>query len=172
MKFLHLSDLHLGRRLGELDLAEDQAFLLDGLLALAKAQAVDAEAIVKLFSSPTGRRMLAAGDTLRREFKFSLLCPAEEIFGAAAGEKLLLQGVVDCFLEEEGELVIIDYKTDYVPSQGALREKAALYSGQLRAYARALERICGKTVKDCVLYFLSAGTAVSLPRGENIKNKA
>lgn len=137
-----------------------------------EAQAVDAEAIVKLFGSPTGRRMLAAGDTLRREFKFSLLCPAEEIFGAAAGEKLLLQGVVDCFLEEEGELVIIDYKTDYVPSQGALREKAALYSGQLRAYARALERICGKTVKDCVLYFLSAGAAVSLPMGENIKNKA
>ena len=151
----------------EIERLREARFISDG-----EAQAVDAEAIVKLFSSPTGRRMLAAGDTLRREFKFSLLCPAEEIFGAAAGEKLLLQGVVDCFLEEEGELVIIDYKTDYVPSQGALREKAALYSGQLRAYARALERICGKTVKDCVLYFLSAGTAVSLPRGENIKNKA
>lgn len=58
------------------------------------------------------------------------------------------------------------------PPKAPSGRKPPLYSGQLRAYARALERICGKTVKDCVLYFLSAGAAVSLPMGENIKNKA
>ena len=42
MKFLHLSDLPLGRRLGELELEEDQAFMLHQLVKLAAEQQVDA----------------------------------------------------------------------------------------------------------------------------------
>lgn len=42
MRFLHCSDLHLGRRLGELDLLEDQAFLLDQLIRLAGTYQADA----------------------------------------------------------------------------------------------------------------------------------
>lgn len=119
-----------------------------------EAEAVDAQAIVKLFASPLGRRMRGAA-AIRREFKFSLLVDAQELFGKAPGDKLLLQGVVDCCLEEDGELVIIDYKTDAIRTEEELQARRALYTPQLRAYAAAMERIFGKRVKECVLYFLS-----------------
>ena len=127
-------------------------------LSEREAAAVDAEAIVKLFASPLGQRMLHA-DAIRREFKFSLLCGARELLGADADERILLQGVVDCCLEEDGELVVIDYKTDAVRSEAQIAERRALYTPQLRAYAAALERIFSKRVKECVLYFLAAGKA-------------
>lgn len=126
------------------------------------ASAVDAAAIARLFASPLGKRLLSA-EKLRREFKFSLLCDAGEIFHTAEGEQLLLQGVIDCYIEEPDGLVIVDYKTDRVKTPEEISARAAFYSGQIAAYARALERIEGKPVKECVLYFLAAGKAVNVP---------
>ena len=132
-----------------------------GFLSPRECDAVDAEAIRALFASPLGERMLAA-PTLRREFKFSLLCDAGDFFpeAAGAGEQVLLQGVVDAFWEEDGQLVILDYKTDRVKSRREAEERARVYAGQLRAYAGALTRICRKSVRECLLYFLNAGETV------------
>ena len=124
-----------------------------------EAAAVDAAAIVRLFASPLGRRMLSA-ERIEREFRFSLLCDAEELGRDVPGEQILLQGVVDCCIEEDGALTVIDYKTDAVRGREAVAERAAWYGGQLRAYAAALRRIFGKPVRECVLYFLSAGEEV------------
>lgn len=126
-----------------------------------EAQAVDAAAIVTLFASPLGRQMRRA-EGVHREFRFSLLCDAEDLLGRAPGEEILLQGVVDCFLEEDEGLTVIDYKTDQLRSAAEARQRAESYRPQLGAYAKALERICGKPVRRCVLYFLSVGTAVTL----------
>ena len=143
---------------GEIERLRVQRFLSD-----REAAAVDAAAIVRLFASPLGQRMKNAPG-LRREFKFSLLCDAAAIYGVAAGEELLLQGVVDCYLEEPEGLTVIDYKTDRLKSRADAVHRAELYRGQLAAYASALERIVGRPVKDCVLYFLSVGEAVSLSK--------
>ena len=132
-----------------------------GFLSPRECDAVDAGAIRRLFASPLGERMLAA-PTLRREFKFSLLCDAGDFFpeAAGAGEQVLLQGVVDAFWEEDGKLGILDYKTDRVKSRREAEERARVYAGQLRAYAGALTRICRKSVRECLLYFLNAGETV------------
>ena len=140
----------------EIERLRAQRFLSD-----REAAAVDAEAIRKLFASPLGQRMRRA-PALRREFHFSLLCDANELFGRAAGEELLLQGVVDCFLEEDDGLTVIDYKTDRLRNCAEAEKRAAFYRGQLAAYAAALERITGRPVKERVLYFLAAGEAVTL----------
>ena len=63
---------------------------------------------------------------------------------------------------EDGELVIIDYKTDHVRG-AAVERRAETYAGQLRAYAAAMECITGKTVRECALYFLAAGRTVTVP---------
>lgn len=154
MDFSKSGDIEAVR--GEIQRLRAARFLSD-----READAVDAEAIVRLFASSIGRRMLCATH-MEREFKFSLLCPAEQLYGRAKGEELLLQGVVDCFIEEEDGLVIIDYKTDYLKNAAEARERAGAYIPQVSAYARALGRICGKKVKECVLYFLSVGTEVSI----------
>ena len=141
---------------GEIARLEREQFL-----SAREAEAVDAGAIYKLFASPLGRRMRAA-DALHREFKFSLLCDAKELFGTAGGEEILLQGVVDCCLEERGTLCIIDYKTDRVRTDEEIARRSEFYAPQLRAYAAALRRIFGMEVSSCVLYYLAAGKIVEI----------
>lgn len=126
-----------------------------GQLTTAQAKAVDARAIERFFSSDVGERIRRA-DRVMREFRFSLLCPAEQFFPGAGDEQLLLQGVVDCCIEESGALTIIDYKTDSV-TEGTLGEAADKYKPQLRAYAYAMERITKKPVAGCILCFLRSG---------------
>ena len=122
---------------------------------------MDIKAVKKLFDSPLGQRMKDC-KKLYREFKFSLLWDAGEIFGKAAGEQLLLQGVVDCCLEEEDGLVLIDYKTDRVRTAEEIAKRSAFYRGQLLSYAAAMERIRGKKVKQRLLYFISPGKTVEI----------
>ncbi|MCF0137270.1 MAG: helicase-exonuclease AddAB subunit AddA [Oscillospiraceae bacterium] len=139
--------------------AEIERLKAGGFISERQAQGVDAEAIRRLFASDIGRRIMNA-DAVSREFKFSLLCPAEDFFPGGEGESVLLQGVMDCCIEEEGELTVVDYKTDSVYGE-ALEARAESYKGQLRAYALAAERMTGRRVRECVLYFLTAGRAFS-----------
>ena len=128
-------------------------------LSEREARAVNLSALERLFRSELGRRMLAAKEPLRA-FRFSLLIDAAELYPGAEGEQLLLQGVVDCCLEEDGALVIIDYKTDSVRTEEEIAARAELYRGQLLAYARALTRIFEKPVKEGVLFFLAPGKEI------------
>ena len=138
----------------EIERLRDAAFL-----SPREAEAVNVSAVERLFASALGARMLAAREPLR-EFRFSLLLDAAELYPGAEGEELLLQGVVDCCLEEDDGLVVIDYKTDRVRTDEEIAARAEGYRGQLRAYAAALRRILGRPVKECVLFFLTPGTAV------------
>ena len=157
---LQYMDFAAGERMesvrGEIERLRQKRMLSD-----KEAEAVDAAAIVRLFASPLGQRMLRA-EHREREFKFSLLCDAEDYFPGAAGEQVLLQGVVDCCMEEDGALTVIDYKTDAVRTEAEIAARADYYAGQLRSYAAALRRIFGKPVRECVLYFLSCGKEVVL----------
>lgn len=51
---------------------------------------------------------------MRREYRFSLLRPVRDFATLDADDAVLLQGVVDCFFEEDGELVVVDFKTDRI----------------------------------------------------------
>ena len=140
---------------------EVQRLCARGFLSRREAEAVDVAAVARLFASDLGKRMRSCPRMLR-EFKFSLLCDAAEIYGAAAGEQLLLQGVVDCCLDEPDGLVIIDYKTDRVRTAQEIQERGKRYRGQILSYARAMERIHGKKVKQCLLYFITPGKTLEI----------
>ena len=118
-----------------------------GFLTEKQAAAVAPEDILAFFRSELGQRLRNA-DRVVREFRFSLLCPAEWWFEEApADEEILLQGVVDCCIEENGGLIVLDFKTD-------AHVEPARYAGQLGAYAMAMERILGKPVKGAALWYL------------------
>ncbi len=130
------------------------------LITQQQVQSVNTKNLVALFSSELGSRIMQA-DNVLREFKFSLLCDAGNYFAGGEGEQVLLQGVVDCCIEEDSELTIIDYKTDYV-NFGEEKEHAERYSAQLKAYSEAMERITGKCVKQRILYFFSTATWIEV----------
>ncbi len=76
-----------------------------------------------------------------------------------AEEKVLVQGIIDVYFEEEGELVLADYKTDRVKTG---EELVLRYKEQMLYYKTALEQITGKRVKEQILYSFALGRAISI----------
>ncbi len=140
--------------------SEVDRLLAAGHITPAQAASVEPERICALFASPIGRRILHA-DEVWRELRFSMLTPAERVFGVPTGEEVLLQGVADCCFREGDLLTVVDYKTDFVTEE-TLAEHAAEYAPQIRAYAAALERLLKKPVREGVLYFLRTGQSVAV----------
>lgn len=135
--------------------AELERLSASGILTRVQAQAADIRSVMRFGASALCRRLLSAQE-MRREFRFTLLAEASDYFDAPAGERLLLQGVVDCFIVEDGHITVIDYKTDRVSAAEAA-ERAQVYAGQLNAYAAALERIRKLPVSQKLVYFLTPG---------------
>ncbi len=131
-----------------------------GLISPEEAENVDCAKLLRFFQNEAGQ-LLRRGK-VHREFRFTLLSDAADCFGAdAAGEEVLLQGIIDCLVEEPDGLSIIDYKTDRVTAEGAA-ERAEVYRSQLRAYAESAERIFGKRVKRRLLHFLTPGVSIEV----------
>lgn len=131
------------------------------ILSPEQADAIDLRQIEAFFSSDLYAQFGRA--TVRREFKFSILVPAQDYYEEAKGfdEQLLMQGVIDCLLETEQGLTVIDFKTDRVSKQFAA-QRAETYRAQLSAYKRAAETVFGKPVTGCALYFLSSRQTIWL----------
>jgi ATP-dependent helicase/nuclease subunit A len=122
----------------------------DGFLTDQQGEILDIKKLHRFFQSDIGKK-LCDGKNVLREFKFSIFEPADES-GALAGEKVLLQGVIDCALMEDDGITVLDFKTDYV-TDDSIGEKLELYRPQVEAYARALERIFERSIKAKYLYF-------------------
>ena len=73
---------------------------------------------------------------------------------------MLVQGIIDAYFEEDGEFVLVDYKTDRVENGAELITR---YKVQMDYFAKALEQALGKKVKDVVLYSLSLNEEVKAP---------
>lgn len=130
------------------------------LLTRQQGETVDVERISRFCLSDIGQRMIRA-ETLNREVPFNLEIPVEEVYKDMSGEKLLLQGVIDCWFEEEDGVVLLDYKTDQLPEGGTdiLKER---YRIQLEYYARALSKLTGKVVKEKLIYLFCNGETIKL----------
>ena len=127
-----------------------------------QAAAVDIAALKRFLESSLAKEIRKAR-MVEREFPFTLLIGAEDLTDqAAAGDQILLQGVVDCFFETEEGLTVVDFKTDRVRNREELAQRAQHYRTQLKTYSRALERVLEKPVTRSVLYFLHVGESVEL----------
>ncbi len=154
LQYLRFSDAETPEGVG----AQIAELIRAGFLSEREGEAVLVDSIVGLMRSDLGARLrrAEAEGKIRREFRFSLLCPAGDFFPDAPQEDVLLQGVVDCCFEEDGALVIVDYKTDRI-GPDAVPARTAYYASQLRAYAAAMERILGLPQKERLLFFLHGG---------------
>ena len=76
-------------------------------------------------------------------------------------ESLMLRGIIDLYFEEDGEIVIVDYKTDYIDEDNK-QDVIDRYKKQLELYADALNRLTGKKIKDKYLYLFNVDEEVKL----------
>lgn len=81
---------------------------------------------------------------IKKEEPFYIEIPANEIMEIEDNEKILVQGIIDLYyINKNDELILVDYKTDYVKSKEELVNK---YRTQINLYAKALEKALGKKI--------------------------
>ena len=130
-------------------------------LTRLQGEAVDPKPLAAFFESELGRRLKAVKE-VHREFKFSILIPAQEYDPKAAeGETVLLQGVVDVWFEDEDGITVLDFKSDRI-RPGKEHDRGEEYRSQLETYGRALSAIIGKPVQKKILWFFATDRAVEL----------
>lgn len=156
---LHFVMQHLNYRLNDIE-SQIENMIANDLLTSQQAMSVETEKIRRFLESPLGRRLLAA-EKVNREVRFNLEIPCCEIYEdigkvECQGETVLLQGIIDCYFEEADGIVLVDYKTDYVPADKTQSLKGK-YRTQIDYYARALEKLTGKRVKDKYIYLFWNG---------------
>lgn len=158
-KFMQFSNYAAARA----DIESELARLVDGgFLSEEEGKAVNIGAAKRFFMSPLAERIFAS-DNVMREKKFAALFPAKffypELTGEATEEKIVVQGIADCVFVEDGELVIVDYKTDTGVDAEALLDR---YSAQLGIYREALSQALGMPVKETLLYSFFMNSTVKV----------
>lgn len=136
-------DLYAAVKQAVHDMADREIFTYQEVMVLYMKGLAD------FFASDIGRRMLASPN-VRREWAFNLVMDERGT---------LLQGVIDCAFLEDGEWVLVDYKTDRIEDEEAFIQR---YEMQVDWYARALERITGRPVKEKYLYSIGKTKAYQL----------
>ena len=153
-----------------------------GRLSSEEAGKMPVNKFITFLNSPLADRIrkAEANGQFYREKQFMILVNAKDINADKYGEseeKVPVQGVIDAMFIEDGEIVILDYKTDRVDTVALKPDVAAtgtssigngqpegdtpedrltkLYKTQLDLYAQAAERLLGLKVKEKLLYSFS-----------------
>ncbi len=160
--FLQYADLH--KLYGEIsasgDFAGERKRIEDERIMTAQETAlIDSRSIISFVKSSLFSRMLNSV-RLYREYRFTVNIPARMAAPGLipegeddGGATSVLQGAVDCIIEEDDGLVIVDYKTDRVSD---VQELVKSYGTQLELYREAAGKLFGKPVKECIIYSLAA----------------
>ena len=122
-------------------------------------QMVDSTVLWTFLCSETGRRMAKAqaSGKLHKEQQFVMGIPAREIGPVDSDELVVIQGIIDAYFEEDGELILVDYKTDRIRSSRILLDH---YQKQLDYYARALTQLTRKNVREKWIYSMTMQKAI------------
>jgi ATP-dependent helicase/nuclease subunit A len=105
--------------------------------------------------------------SLYKEIPFTLKMEAARLYrkqGYSEDDFVLVQGIIDCWYEDEGQAVLIDYKTDRLFGNDAmiLQELQKRYGTQLSVYAEAIRRIRGLEVKNAIIWLIRAHKAFEI----------
>ena len=120
-------------------------------------KAVNKEQVLNFFESPLGQRALNA-TSIEKEFALYTEISFEELGLSGLDEKHkerpFVQGVADMFFYEDGDIVLVDYKTNRNWHPEKLKRE---YNSQLSIYKRAIEEMTGAKVKECWIYSFEVG---------------
>jgi ATP-dependent helicase/nuclease subunit A len=130
-------------------------------LGLSAEACAEARRLVDVAIGSDLWRRAHAGSDCYHEVPFSV-----EVRGA------VLAGSMDMLYMEEGEAVIVDFKTDAVRGAAGVEGRAAVYRSQVLAYALAAQRILCKPVREVILFFLTDGREWRLPITDELLREA
>jgi ATP-dependent helicase/nuclease subunit A len=124
-----------------------------------QAENINPMSILKFTQSRIWQEMKQAKE-VQKEKPFYITIPAEEIYKENVPEKILVQGIIDLYyINKEDELILVDYKTDFVQKEEELVNK---YKEQLKLYKKALEEALNKNVKSMFIYSTFLGKEIEV----------
>ena len=103
---------------------------------------------------------------VEKEKPFYINIPASEVYNEQVEENILVQGIIDLYyINENDELVLVDYKTDYVEA-GKEKDLISKYSKQLDLYKQALESALHRKVDRVYIYSVFLEKEIEIYREE------
>ena len=126
-----------------------------------EADSVNYNKILEFFKSEIWQEMKEA-KLVEQEKAFYFNIKANEIYDVKSEEDILVQGIIDLYyINKDDELVLVDYKTDYVENNNEeiLKEK---YDIQLAIYKKALEKALDRKVDKVYIYSTWLGRAITI----------
>ena len=124
------------------------------IMTAAEADTVQKRGAAAFFASSLGQRLIGA-DVLQREWPFTMQISPES--------PTMVQGIVDAAFMEDGQWVLIDYKTDRDTREEVFVPRHRM---QMNWYRTAIERLTHTPVKEMWLFALRAERAYAVKRQE------
>ena len=115
--------------------------------------------IVKFLDSKLGADFIKYNECLKRENQFIMGISAKEAGMGESDETILIQGIIDAYIEKDDNIILVDYKTDNVRDAETLIKR---YKTQLMLYKKSLEMSTGKTVSDIFIYSFALGKEIKI----------
>ncbi len=133
-----------------------------GFLSREEASVIDRAKLEAFFAGPLAARIFVS-EKVYRELRF-LAEVGKEVLGEYTDifddeGRTAIQGVADCVFLEDGQAVIVDYKSDAVKEEQELVDR---YRVQLALYKRVLAGSLGVPVKECVIYSFALSREIAL----------
>ncbi|MDV9720633.1 helicase-exonuclease AddAB subunit AddA [Clostridioides difficile] len=146
-----------------------RGFVSKGIITEKQASIVNPYKIYKFFASNIGKRMLNA-EIINREKSIYAKVNMKDIYiyeklinnddkKLYDNESVMLRGIVDAYFEEDNQIVLVDYKTDFVNEEN-INQIIEKYKKQLDLYADIIETLTGKSVKEKCIYLFGVDEAV------------
>ncbi|MCM4128384.1 helicase-exonuclease AddAB subunit AddA [Clostridioides difficile] len=146
-----------------------RGFVSKGIITEKQASIVNPYKIYKFFASNIGKRMLNA-EIINREKSIYAQVNMKDIYiyeklinnddkKLYDNESVMLRGIVDAYFEEDNQIVLVDYKTDFVNEEN-INQIIEKYKKQLNLYADIIETLTGKSVKEKCIYLFGVDEAV------------
>lgn len=121
----------------------------DGKFSDEERSLLSDRSLYGFFNSDLGKRLIAS-KRVERELPFSMLFDGNRVYpDVEKGERLFLQGIIDTAFVEDGQWILVDYKTDRVKSGDELIRR---YKIQMDLYKEALETLTNMPVKASYIY--------------------
>lgn len=156
MQFLDLSNSLLDLNEEIERLVEWQFISEEDALAINKKQ-------LKVFLGSELCQRILKSNMVKREMRFLTEKFATQIDESLddrfSKEKIVIQGAVDCLFEENGKIIVVDFKTDRVKNEQQLIDA---YNEQLSIYADACSKIFAKPVGEKIIYSFHLGKSITL----------
>ena len=129
---------------------------------------IDMNIIKNYLNSELYNEILQAKE-IYREIPFYLNINSGEIY-EKTNEPILVQGVIDIYyISKNDELVLVDYKTDYIKEKETGKEELTQkYKSQLDLYKRALEKALKRKVDKAYIYSTSLNECIEVEKNERI----